>query len=119
MIVSAEERPLTRKPAGKPHNHSARDRLVALLAHVHFGRILDLHVRNRQPVFEDPAPNVIRTVKLSGISQPPPSTAAVALRREVADLFGLLDALDDGVIGRIEIAHGVPLFIEVHEGPIA
>jgi hypothetical protein len=94
----------------------ARQRLVDLLGHVHFGRVLDLHIRDGEPLF-DPAPRVVRTVKLSGIKQslPQATPADVALNRELVKLLQLLDGTSDGVIGRIEVAHGLPLFAEVHE----
>jgi hypothetical protein len=96
----------------------ARSRLAELLSSIHFGRILDLHVRGGEPVLDDPrhAPRIVRTVKLSGSNQPRPRIPFDPLqKREIADLLRLLDDVGDGVIGRLEIAHGLPLFAEVHE----
>ncbi len=105
-------------PPPKSPLSPARRRLIALLQAIHFGRILDLHVQDGQPLFDEPPPKVIRTIKLAGTSQLRPSTTAIP-KREIIDQFEVLDSLGTGVIGRIEIAHGVPLFAEVHESPPA
>ncbi len=101
----------------------ARRRLIELLSHIHFGRLLDLHVRRGQPLLDDPAraPRVVRTVKLSGTNQSASRVTTEPLaKREVTDLLRLLDDVGDGLIGRIEVAHGLPLFAEVTEStPVA
>src|SRR5688500_16388213 len=96
--------PTTRIPSA-PSTYTgltpARQRLVDLLARVHFGRVLDLHVRRGEPLF-DPPPRVIRTVKLSGTSHPRSTSVprAAAGGHELRDLMRLLDRTSDGVIGR-------------------
>jgi hypothetical protein len=98
----------------------ARQRLVELIRFVHFGRIENLTVRAGEPVF-DPPPLVIRTVKIAGHSEPRPQTAAedFVLRREVSELLEHLQRLGNGIVNRIEIAHGIPLHLEVQENPAA
>jgi hypothetical protein len=103
--------------ARSPARSIARQKLVALISAVHFGRVLDLYVRDHEPLLDNPAPKVIRTIKLAGISQPRPATATVPMKREIADLLDLLDRMGDGLIARIEVAHGVPLFVEVTGSP--
>ena len=103
-------------PIRKKDLSPSRQRLVALLGRVHFGRIEGLAVMNGEPMF-DPAPRVTRTLKMNGVNHPRPASLApdFALRREVIELFEHLDQLGDGVVERIEIAHGMPLLAEVRE----
>jgi hypothetical protein len=102
-------------PVCKSSLSPARKRLVSLLDFIHFGRLEELHVCRGEPSF-DPAPRAIRTVKIAGTVQPPrrPSPDFI-LCREINDLLALLSTLRDGIIGRIEVAHGLPLFVEVSE----
>ena len=101
-------------PVRYSHLSVDRRRLVTLVHGVHFGRVEDLRVRGGQPQFVPP-PRVTRTRKIAGERAPEsaPPAGDAPLRREWVDLLAELDALDDGVVGRIEVAHGVPLFIEV------
>jgi len=96
----------------------ARQKLVRLLQQTHFGRVTALTVRNGQPVF-DPAPQVVRTYKFgpSASNEParPASGANVLLKQQVVDLLAHLDRLGDGVVERIEIAYGAPVFVEITE----
>lgn len=92
----------------------ARRRLLALIVATRYGRVEDLHVRGGQPQFV-PGPRVTRTVKIAGHRAPdaPPPAPHCALRREWLELFAELDTLGDGIIRRIEVANGRPLFLEV------
>jgi hypothetical protein len=92
----------------------ARQRLVELLGNVHFGRIEQLHVRDGEPVFEPP-PRVVRTLKISGNNHPRPQAEAqdFVLKSAVLEMLGHLGRMGDGVVDRIEIAHGLPLLLEV------
>ena len=103
-------------PVRKSSLSPARQRLVSLLDFIHFGRLEDLHVFRGEPSF-DPAPRAVRTVKIAGTREPRkvPSQDDVVMNREVLDLLAMLEALHAGVIRRIEIAHGLPLFVEMVE----
>jgi hypothetical protein len=96
----------------------ARQRLVRLLQQTHFGRVQRLTVRNGQPVF-DPPPQVVRTYKFgpTASNEPAPSASAanVLLRQQVVDLLAHLDRLGDGMVERIEVAHGTPVYVEIAE----
>ena len=98
----------------RSHVSPARQRLARLLQFVHFGRVEGLHVRGGEPAFE-PEPLVIRTLKLTGRGEPRPRPAGEDgyLPGEVADLLEHLVRLGDGVIRRIEVAHGLPVIVEV------
>lgn len=92
-----------------------RRRLVDLLGHVHFGRVTDLTVRDGEPQF-DPPPRVVRTLKISsGRNDPRPEASHpdYLLRDQVVELLAHLDRLGDGVVHRLEVAHGLPLLLEV------
>ena len=108
----------TDAPAGvrKSQLSPARQRLVALLGRVHFGRIEGLAVLGGEPVF-DPAPRVVRTLKMNGANRPRATSAApdFQLKQEVVELLEHLARLGDGVVQRIEVAHGLPLLAEVCE----
>jgi len=92
----------------------ARQKLIDLLGAVHFGRIINLKVTAGEPVF-DPAPTVVRTLKIAGKNGPRAEAAHpdFALRNAMLELLAHLDDLRDGVVNRIEIAHGLPLLLEV------
>lgn len=81
---------------------------------VNFGRIENMAVRNGEPLF-DPAPRVLRTIRFAAANgnRPELHTGDFAVKREVLDLFGHLDALSDGVVQFIEVRHGLPLFMEI------
>jgi hypothetical protein len=59
---------------------------------------------------------VTRTLKMSAVENTPRPRAAEAdfdLRASELALMAHLDAIGDGVIGRLEVAHGLPLLVEV------
>ena len=92
-------------------------RLIELMQRINFGRIFDLEVRDGQPVI-DPPPRVVREIKFGGENGPRPEAARVdfTLKAEVRDLFAQLEALGDGVVGVLEIKHGLPFRMIVEEG---
>lgn len=90
-------------------------RLLDLLVATHFGRLERLHVMGGQPVF-DPPPVSVRTLKMGGKNEPRPHSAGEFVRRAaVAELLAHFSRMGDAVIDRIEVAHGLPLLIEVRE----
>jgi len=96
----------------------AQQRLLEIMQRTNHGRIEGMSVRNGQPVF-DPAPRVIRKIKIAGDNGPRPETAATdfALRKEVVEFFEHLDALGTGVVRCIEIKNGVPFSMDI-EGTV-
>jgi hypothetical protein len=99
----------------------ARQRLARLLSYVQFGRVQNLHVRGGEPVF-DPAPLVIRTLKLTGRPAVRPEPAPDQdgyLPGEVVDLLEHLARMGDGLVQRIEVVHGLPAVVELLEQPAA
>jgi hypothetical protein len=97
-----------------------RQRLVRLMQTIHFGRIERLKVRDGQPLF-DPMPRVLRSVKIAGKNGPRPEIIAAdfALKREMIEFFEHLDQVGDGMVLVIEVAHGLPLLLEIEQTVIA
>ena len=94
----------------------ARQRLIELLGCVHFGRICDLAVLGGEPVFQ-PNTTVIRTLKIAGqnFARPAAASSDFVLKNAYWELLDHLSRIGDGVIERIEVAHGLPLLLEIRE----
>jgi hypothetical protein len=84
--------------------------LVRLCQSVNFGQILDLSVRNGEPILQCPAPAVFVNVRLDVEAQPREemSAADFALGAEVTRLIALLDKIENGKITKIEVRAGLP-----------
>lgn len=90
--------------------------LVELMQGINFGCILDLVVRDGEPVFDLP-PRVVREVKFGSENGPRPELAKTdfSLKAQVQDLFAHLEAMGDGVVQCIEVKHGLPFKMTVEE----
>ena len=96
----------------RSHLSPARQRLAALLADIHFGRVERLNVVAGEPVIDDQV-LAIRLVRITGTSTPrPPVSADPVLRKELVALFQHLDRLGNGRLRRIEVAYGLPQLLE-------
>ncbi|MBN2291559.1 MAG: hypothetical protein JXM70_03980 [Pirellulales bacterium] len=84
-------------------------RLVELMQEINFGRIENMAIRNGQPVLSPP-PRIVREVKFGAENGPRPeaSIEEFVLRAKVVELFRYMDELQNGVIGILEIKHGLP-----------
>lgn len=93
-----------------------QQQLVRELQGLHFGTIESLHVRRGEPVWEPP-PRVVRELKLGAPSGPRPEARLedFALKAEVVELLERIEAMQDGVIDRIEVRHGLPFRMIVVE----
>jgi hypothetical protein len=91
-----------------------RRRLVELFQEINFGRVLNLTVRDREPVL-DPAPRIVRERKFGGENGPRPERASgdFPLKAQVLELCAALDELGDAVIDLIEVKNGLPFKMEV------
>ena len=94
----------------------ARSDLIARMGALGFGRFANLQVRGGDPVF-DRNTVVVRTLKMGGRNEPREEVGHgdFPLKGAVVELFEHLDRLGDGVIARLEVAHGLPLVVEVVE----
>ena len=88
---------------------AARQALVHLCQSIEFGQILNLQVRDRDPVFAPP-PSLLLDIKLDSYSasRSESELADFALCDEVRCLFGRLDQLHTGRVQRIEVRAGIP-----------
>ncbi len=88
---------------------SPRQVLVRLNQDIVYGQILDLHVRDGEPVF-DPLPTIVRDIRLDGdgASRPESVLADFVLRQEVCRLLQCLDELQNGKVQRIDVVAGIP-----------
>ena len=86
-----------------------RQALVRLFQSIDYGQILDLHVRDREPVFS-PEPGLILEVKLDGdlCQRQESDLEDFALRDEVLRLLDRIDEIGNGRIQRIEVRAGIP-----------
>jgi hypothetical protein len=98
----------------------ARKRLVEIFGRVQFGRIDGLAIVAGEPHFFDPAPIIVRTIKV-------PSEAADAqvpvgdfvLKKPILELFDRSDVWQNVTITRLEFRRGLPIIIEITESEIA
>ena len=93
-----------------------RRRLLKRMQQINFGRIENLVIRNGQPVLS-PLPRIIREVKFGGENGPRPEASIedFALKAQVVELLRYMDELQDGVIGVLEIKHGLPFRMAVED----
>jgi hypothetical protein len=94
----------------------ARRRLVELMQDLNFGRIKRLEVQGGQPVF-DPPLRIVREIKFGALNGPRPEAALrdFVLKALLVEFFTWLDMFGDGVIGRLEVQHGLPFRIVVEQ----
>ena len=76
---------------------------------VDYGQILDLLVRDREPMFSPP-PTLLLDIKLDAESgsRPELALADFDLSEEVCRLLDRLDQMENGRIQRIEVRAGIP-----------
>lgn len=100
----------------KAHVSVARQRLISLMQRLCFGSIEGLRVAAGEPIL-DPLPRVVRRRKNGGANAPRPQVMSsdFVLKREWVDFFRDLDAIGDGVILLIEVAHGLPIIHEFED----
>jgi hypothetical protein len=92
----------------------ARRQLIELMQTINFGRLEELVVCGRQPVFSPP-PRVVQEIKFGNDCGPRPERkiADFALKAQVVELFQQLDRLGDGTIESLEVKNGLPLLMRV------
>ena len=96
----------------------ARRRLIELMQRMNFGRIEGLQVRAGEPVF-DPAPRVIRKLKIGGENGPRPEAACgdFWLKHQAVELFEAIASVGEGEVLAIEVKHGLPFSVEIEHRP--
>jgi hypothetical protein len=76
---------------------------------IDYGQILDLQVRDSEPVF-NPAPTLLLDIKLDAeiCGRPEVELADFTLCKEVCRLLDMIDDLGEGRLERIEVRAGIP-----------
>jgi len=99
----------TTKPMRYSQLSPARQALVRLCQDVNFGQIIDLLVRNAEPLW-DPGPTILSEVRLDCEESPRPEAKLLDFRlsSEILRLMRHLDQIKDGRIAKIEIREGIP-----------
>jgi hypothetical protein len=89
-------------------------RLVELLQEQPFSRIEALHVHGGEPDFTYP-PRIIQKLKMGGENGPRPESTLPNfwLKKQIIDLLETIAELGEGEIRSIEVAHGLPLTVEI------
>jgi hypothetical protein len=91
----------------------AKRRLVDILQRLQFGRIEGLEIVRGEPQWE-PAPTIIRTIKLpAGSPVSEPCSADFELKKEIRDLFWQFHHYEDFVVHRLEFRFGLPSLVEI------
>jgi hypothetical protein len=84
-------------------------RLVRLMQSINFGWIASLRIRNGEPVLDGPF-TVVREHKFGGHNgaTPQASLEHFALKPQVVEMVQKISTLQDAVIDRLEVQHGLP-----------
>ncbi len=102
-----------------------RQRLVSQMSQMGFGRIEGLRVHQRQPLVVPGACLSAGAAADAGVSARPGAAAWSApqfraadfvLKRSVVELMKVLDTVGDGVVDRIELRFGLPVYVRVDGG---
>ena len=106
------------QPISKSSLSKAQCDLVELCQQHPFSRIEGLLVRGGEPIFTPP-PKVIQRLKMGGDNGPRPESSLPDfwLRKQMVELLETIVGLGEGEIRSIEIAHGLPLVVEIERRP--
>jgi hypothetical protein len=114
-VNSADNQAIARPNAAAKSSLSESQRqLVELMQRLNFGRIEDLQVRGGKPVF-DPAPRVVRKLKIGSENGPRPETACedFLLKQQTREMLEAIAQLGDGEVRAIEVKHGLAFAMEI------
>ena len=102
------------QPISKSSLSDAQGRLVELLQNLNFGRVECLRVKAGEPTF-DPAPRVLRKLKIGGDNSPRSETALPDfwLKQQTIEMLEAIAELGEGEVLSIEVKHGLPFSMEV------
>jgi hypothetical protein len=106
---------MTAQPQQYSQLSPARQTLVRVCQDVKFGQILDLLLRNAEPIW-DPGPTILAEVRLDIEETPRPEGKLpdFKLSDEIRRLMRQLDQIKDGKIAKIEIRDGLPRRLMAH-----
>ena len=101
--------PTAKRPPRLSELSTPRQALVRLCQSIDYGQILNLEVRDQEPVF-NPAPTALLDIKLDSEcgGRPESELPDFALCDEVCRLLDRIDQMQAGRIQRIEVRAGIP-----------
>ena len=107
------------QPLSKSSLTKAQRDLVELCQQHPFSRIECLLVRGGEPVLTPP-PRVIQKLRMGGDNSPRPESSLPDfwLKKQTIELLETIAKLGEGEIRSIEVAHGLPLVIEIERRPV-
>jgi hypothetical protein len=88
----------------------ARQQLIQLFQDLGFGRIDQLTVRSGEPVLTEC--RAVRYIKFERRGEPAAPPREFELKSEHLQLLDCLDRIQDGVLERLDIRHGLPCLAE-------
>jgi hypothetical protein len=108
-----------KQPISKSSLSARQIRLVDLCHQHPHCRLEQLHVKGGEPLFTPP-PTIIQKLKMGGDNGPRPESTLPDfwLKRQMIELLEIIAELGEGEIRRIEIAHGLPLVVELERRPV-
>jgi len=113
----------TEQPGALKRPVSTRDllpsecRFLIAMHELGFGSVESTPIRNGELIL-DPWPTIIRSVKFgSEASAAFRPTEEFLLKRQVAEFFEYVRAVDDGEIRCLEVRHGLPFSMEIEHRP--
>lgn len=106
------------QPVSKSSLSARQICLVKLFQHHPFCRLEQLKVHGGEPLFTPP-PTIIQKLRMGGDNNHRPESTLPDfwLKRQMVELLEIIAELGEGEIRSIEIAHGLPLMVEIERRP--
>jgi hypothetical protein len=115
---SVSNQELSKRCREKSSLSRGQSHLVELMQRINYGRIEGLVISRGEPVLE-PAPRVVRKLKLGGKNAPRPEMGKdnFELKAEIVELFCLFEQIGDGLVRVLTVERGLPKHIEIEDCP--
>jgi hypothetical protein len=107
------------QPVSKSSLSARQICLVELCQQHPFCRLEQLRVQGGEPLFTPP-PTIIQKLRMGGDNnrRPESTLADFWLKKQMVELLEIITELGKGEIRSIEIAHGLPLMVEIERRPV-
>lgn len=93
---------------------ATENELLCLMQKIGFGRLEQLRVLGGQPHIGELL--IVRDIKLGSQSnEAPRPNGDFALKQEARDFFAVLRKLDEAIVRKVEIRHGLPIHLQIEE----
>ncbi len=106
------------QPVSKSSLSARHIRLIELCHERPFCRVERLQVQDGEPLFT-PATTIIQKFRMGGDNSPRAESALPDfwLKRQMIELLDIMRELGNGEIRSIEVAHGLPMLVEIESQP--